>query len=371
MSIQYNIVNKDLYISLITKKLSSELNTAELKNLNSWLNASKDNAIVLQDFKNVWAATAGYKSDISFDTNTAFQSFAEKINLNPSNSYSSDVSLFGSIGKIVTATVAIIGTAVLLYFYIVGMSSADLVSNSNMHAMTVTLNEYSDVTLAPESQFNRVASTADLNTINIEANSQKKNLVSFASQTEFDKIDIDENYLLKDFEGQGYFDLRNIHQSSPYIIHINDRTKIASFDASFNVQNYKNENIFLDVQSGTVLLSALNKVYQIGEGERLIYDQSTATVSKVRTPNNDPFKWHKGILAFNNTPLKEVFKSIEKFYGVDITVTDNSPTNGHYTVSNMKPSSLNECLELLHTTFEMDIKRKGLRQIEISNIKAE
>ena len=50
MSIQYNIVNKDLYISLITKKLSSELNTAELKDLNSWLNNSKDNAIVLPGF---------------------------------------------------------------------------------------------------------------------------------------------------------------------------------------------------------------------------------------------------------------------------------------------------------------------------------
>ena len=69
-------------------------------------------------------------------------------------------------------------------------------------------------------------------------------------------------------------------------------------------------------------------------------------------------------------PLLEVFNSIERFYGVNIEVLDDSSVEGHFTVSNMKPRSLNECLELLHSSIKMDIKRKGLRKIEIRNIQA-
>ena len=157
----------------------------------------------------------------------------------------------------------------------------------------------------------------------------------------------------------------------PYVMTLNNNSNIITFDASFNVQNFSDEDqSIIDVQSGLILFQTENKIIQLGEGERIILNESTGKISKLRTPKLNPFEWHKGILTFNNTPLEEVFNSIERFYGVDIEVVDGSPATSHYTVSNMKPGSLNECLELLHSSIIMDITRKGLRKIEIRNIES-
>ena len=76
-------------------------------------------------------------------------------------------------------------------------------------------------------------------------------------------------------------------------------------------------------------------------------------------------------MIFDNTPLVQVFDRIEKFYGVNVDVTDGSSMdNINFTATLSMSNNLNDCLTLLHESIDMTIRRKGLRKIEISDIQS-
>ena len=74
-------MNKDYYISTIAKKLSNELNAAELKDLSVWLSAEKSNAASLDSFKKTWDLTQDYKANEAFDVDSAFETFSAKYDI--------------------------------------------------------------------------------------------------------------------------------------------------------------------------------------------------------------------------------------------------------------------------------------------------
>jgi len=109
----------------------------------------------------------------------------------------------------------------------------------------------------------------------------------------------------------------------------------------------------------------------IKEGERAIFNKKDGTLVVVSTPALNPFAWHKGVLAFDDTPIDQAFLIIERFYGIDIKITDNSSLEDiSFTAANLKSISVHECLQLLYESIDMTIVRKGMRTVEISNVKS-
>ena len=118
-----------------------------------------------------------------------------------------------------------------------------------------------------------------------------------------------------------------------------------------------------------VLYDGRSSAYIIKAGERAIYDEASNILRAGNMPGSNPFKWHKGILVFDNTSLTDVFEMIEKYYGVDIELTDDSSLDGiNFTATMSMSNNLNDCLDLLHQSIDMTIRRKGLRTIEISDV---
>ncbi len=378
-------MNKEFYISLITRKLSKELDASQLKDLSSWLNTSKDNSALMDDFKSVWNLSGQYKQGMSVNTDAAFQNFTRTYDIpkaEPSVLEALAKKKLSFSIKLPILILFVISLITLIYFS--GIFASQRITNDNMHVMTMQLDEFSSLTLAPESGYMLGASSMlsdnqkqDYEKLfTILEDKKHENLINSSSQLYSPVASLfepaEKNYIIEDFSGQGFFELKSINESQAFL-GLSDNVSVGTRNAAFNLQNYTDENIVtIDVQKGfLVLYDGQNNAYIIKAGERAVFNKNNKTLSQADKPKLNPYKWHKGILVFDNTTLEDVFKNIERFYGVDVELTDNSSMeNINFTATLSMSNNLNDCLDLLHESIEMTIRRKGLRKIEVSDIKS-
>ncbi len=326
----YLHVGKDHLISLITKKLNSELNIAELKELNSWLSESSGNGQVLNDFKDVWGSVSNYKSTVSFDADAAYKDFVKKYNI-PQSLDATTVAPKGiSLIRLLLSAVVIAALFYGGYKMMTNINNA--ISNDDLVARTINLDAFSTATIAPSTSVN------------------------------FNK----EDFTISQLDGQLYLNLAK--EGGALNLDFKDVQAKAN-NTMLNVQSYGGDNKFIaDVEKGSVKFDINNDQLTVGQGKRLIFDSESQT-TEISIADPSVAGWKDGIIQWDNTPLTEVFASIEKFYGVEITVVDGSSLAGRaITAIDFKPVDINECLYILQSTRSMKIERVGLKKIEISNI---
>lgn len=412
-------MNKDFYISLISKKLSNELNAAELKDLNTWLSSDKANSSTLNQFKSTWDLTQNYKQEVSFDADAAFMSFTEKFDIPKPKTVAavepkSKTGVKSGILLIVIFLLltALVGSLVYNNFY--NPRKTNNVANSEMHAQTFDVNEMAKITLAPNSAYTKGSYSIVSKTNNDKKNkgqsindrssnnntnsnvsngnalgssnsgSDSSNIGSAlsngtnngmnSSSPKFESINIKSNNLemaVENFTGQGYFDINAKPGAEPMRVGLDGNVYVESENAAYNLQNYKDDEFsILDVQTGSVKFVAGDNILNVTEGQRLIYNEQTGNYKTVALPALSPFKWHKGILVFDETPIEEVFTKIERFFGVNISyVSTGDLSETSFTATLYKSSTLSDCLEMLSGSIEMEIVRNGQRDIQINNIK--
>ena len=78
-------MNKDFYIDLISKKLSSEISKDELQQLNHWLEESEENRELFKEFQDAWDFTEDFELDLNIDLDSEFASLQSKLEESSSN----------------------------------------------------------------------------------------------------------------------------------------------------------------------------------------------------------------------------------------------------------------------------------------------
>lgn len=387
-------MNKDFYISSIAKKLSNELNAAELKDLSVWLSADKANSASLDSFKKTWDLTQDYRANEVFDVDSAFESFSAKYDI-PHIKESSNIkpksrnrmkSLPILLVGLFLISLSIVGTT-LYDKYINNSNDNVAIANNEMFAQSYVVNDAVSVTMSPNSNFAKgdyIISSKKTNSdlsdnTNTSGNNSFDSLDSnvaqnnsstatFNNETDFNSPN--ENFSVENFYGQGYFDVHVPTGTEAAKILIENGRFITTENSTFNLQNYKEDDFtVIDVQTGSLTFITDDNVLTVREGQRLVFNEKTATYKTVKLPNINPFQWHKGTIVFDNTDLEDAFSMIERFYGVNISIIDDSSLENHnYTATFYKSSNLNDCLELLSESIGMDIERISERDIHISNI---
>ena len=317
---------------LIAKKLNNELNVAELRELNGWLSSNSANPELLSDFQHIWDSVSSYKVAEAFDSSAAFNKFSKKYDLTTESV--SNTLPTSSISTAKIALVAITAVALFLGGYFLSNKLTPTFSNDQMVALPIQLTDNASATLKPKTS------------LKFNANNLK----------------------VSKLEGGAYFNLEK--QEEPLSFDLS-KTKIMANAAKINVQNYKGNDLIADIEAGSVILEGNDNTEVVPSGKKVIISKETGDWEIIDGNSDNAFAWSKGILSFDNTPLKEVFKTIEQFYGVNIVVTDDLDLTTHFTAINMKPGSLKEVLDLLSTSNEMIIEQSGLngRDIRISEIK--
>ncbi|XOV94097.1 MAG: FecR family protein [Bacteroidota bacterium] len=135
-----------------------------------------------------------------------------------------------------------------------------------------------------------------------------------------------ENKREVEISGEAYFDVQRDEQR-PFSIKVKDYT-IQVLGTSFNIKAYEDESNFsVTVESGSVNVRFNSGEIQpviLTKNQKLFYNQLDNTL-EINTVNPDhEMSWRKGILRFNSTPLGEVEKMLERWYGVEVIIEDES-----------------------------------------------
>jgi transmembrane sensor len=145
-------------------------------------------------------------------------------------------------------------------------------------------------------------------------------------------------------EGEAFFEVTK-DENRPFVIEAGGLTTTV-LGTSFNISSYD--------EAGSVKVSVLSGVVEVksrrGQKEVLYPDmmgvlyKDTENLNKTTFNEKEEFGWKDGIIYFKNNPLKEVFRRLEKWYGVSIKLDSDKILQGTYT-GEFKNASLEKVLE--------------------------
>lgn len=158
-------------------------------------------------------------------------------------------------------------------------------------------------------------------------------------------------------EGEGFFEVTP-NKEKPFIV------KTSVFDVevlgtSFNVSAYNDENIVeTALIEGKVKLT-MNKypskpVY-LTPSQKFVYSRNDRKGSISIMEEDSELAWKQGILAFNAVPLTEVFRKIERWYGVTIHFDKDTIVNDKFT-GQFKMISIQEMMNILRMHYNLKFK---------------
>jgi len=195
----------------------------------------------------------------------------------------------------------------------------------------------------------------DGSTVWLNSDSRLRFPVAFAS----DKRNVE-------LSGEAYFDVVK-NEQCPMLISLKNNYMIEVLGTQFNVRAYEDEE---DVQtalySGVINLlkddaekQSVDKVLNMQPNEVCIVKEQTIRVQKSTEERMARIAaWKDGSVYFDNTPLGEVLKSIERHHGVNIHVSDQSILNYSIT-ARFDDESAVQIMNMLRYIAPIDYRMEG------------
>lgn len=163
-------------------------------------------------------------------------------------------------------------------------------------------------------------------------------------------------------EGEAWFYVAR-NEKKPFIVHT-PSYDVNVLGTQFNVKAYTTDNeIVTTLEEGSIQITSstnikLKNAKTLSPGEQLIYNSLKKTI-EIKDVNAKLFtSWKDNKLIFINMNLKELIQLLERKYGIDIEVTDNTILSYHYD-GIIKNETILEVLDLLKETLPIQYKLEG------------
>lgn len=150
-----------------------------------------------------------------------------------------------------------------------------------------------------------------------------------------------------ELEGEGYFEVVS-NKDWPMYVKTAKGFTVKVTGTSFNLSSYSNDNkLIVTLISGQItLLHEHYKDIKLNPTEAIVItDAKNATLIKNANVEYNT-AWKEGYLLFDNTPMDEVIRKMERWYGVNFIIKDTSILDYHFT-ANFKSESITRVLEIL------------------------
>ena len=282
-------------LELIGKYLTEESTPQENESLLSWINTNPDNKREFLETCNIWHATQLRKS--TFDYTKAYNTFSKRINTVEEKQETKIVELNTSKNRNLWAKIAIPVAAAMIV-------SAGLLY---LYRPINTIKTYSNNTNAVE-----IINLPDGSIAYLNKSAKLTAPEEFTGNTR----EVSMN-------GEVYFDISK-NKAKPFIISAGNAS-VTVKGTSFNVAyDSAKANINVIVNTGTVVLAAQNKnSVTLTKNEKGFVNLNTNTVSESINDDINFLSWKTGVLVFKNTNYKQVFKDLERHYGISIQYPNN------------------------------------------------
>lgn len=319
---------------LLAKYLSRQCTQAELEEVNRWLNEDAEHPLLLEKLKRQWEAVQVDASVFVIpDKAAVWNKVQARI-----RDKAKQVPMYSRSLLIRVSSVAAVIALVLGF-------SLSFLLNGQKESWQASL--FENVVMAPPGQKTQLV-LPDGTLVWLNSGSRLSYNYQYSTQ---DRV--------VNLEGEAFFDVKKDTQY-PFIVKAG-AVDVKVHGTAFNVSAYADEDdIMVALLRGKVsLLSATDQ-------KLLTYlspDQE-ATVSKrslsCRVESCDASiesSWHHDLLKFDGTAAKEVWKKLERWYGVDIALSNVSPSQAYWFT--IKTESLTELLERINKITPIEYKLDG------------
>lgn len=134
-------------------------------------------------------------------------------------------------------------------------------------------------------------------------------------------------------DGEAYF-VVDKNADRPFTVQMNeDRVRV--YGTEFNAKAYSSSNmIYLALDEGDICLEPHEKEkYGVKPGEQLAYDRRTGECRITRKQNTQFVSlWKKDMLAFRDTPLRDLIADLDRWYDMPFVVEDDRAYIYSYTI---------------------------------------
>lgn len=319
---------------LLAKYLSRQCTQAELEEVNRWLNEDAEHPLLQEKLKRQWEAvqvdtSAFVIPDKAAVWNKVQARIRDKVKQVPMYSRS----LLIRVSSVAAVIALVLGFS--LSFLLNGQKESWQAS------------QFENVVMAPPGQKTQLV-LPDGTLVWLNSGSRLSYNYQYSTQ---DRV--------VNLEGEAFFDVKKDTQY-PFIVKAG-AVDVKVHGTAFNVSAYEDEeNIMVALLRGKVsLLSA--------DSQQLLTYLSPDQIAAVSKNNlscqvtlcdaETESSWHHNLLKFDGTPAKEVWKKLERWYGVDIALSNVSPSQAYWFT--IKTESLTELLEMINKITPIEYKLDG------------
>jgi transmembrane sensor len=167
-------------------------------------------------------------------------------------------------------------------------------------------------------------------------------------------------------KGEAFFDVAR-DENSPFLI-ITENLTTTVLGTSFNIQSYPEDSaISVTVASGKVQIQPANSTQNaeiLMPGQQGIFHKQSSSITKAVVKLDRYLAWQENILLFEDAPLIEVTKTLERWYDVEIDLSETTGV-GCRIEGSYKSEKLVNVLESLKFLGVLDYKFKDDKKIEL------
>ena len=140
-----------------------------------------------------------------------------------------------------------------------------------------------------------------------------------------------------ELSGEAYLDVVK-NGESPFVVK-SENTAIEVLGTQFNVKSFPEDNhIEVALKEGRVKFRIYengrqNKYIELKPNDYLKFDKISKSVSLDNRNIENYIAWHKNILILDETPMEEVAKLLEHWYGIKVVIGDNEINKYKFTTT--------------------------------------
>jgi len=169
--------------------------------------------------------------------------------------------------------------------------------------------------------------------------------------------------------GEAFFEVAE-DSTRPFVVQLYDSIRVMALGTSFNISAYNDDdNIEVALATGKVQVQNYyknllddNNEQILSPGEAYQFNKKNGEAKNRKFDLRKTLGWKDGILYFNDTPFKEIHRTLERWYGVDIQLNKSENRIASFT-GEFKDETLKNVLENMSVACKFKYGIKGKKVI--------
>ncbi len=316
-----------LYIDLIAKYLSGNIETADREKLLAWVAENPANRAYFEEIIQLWSASGEYEDAFTPPNETKIENAWQAVEQKISHPAPTAKIRYLSFGKVLLRAAAVILLLITAVYWIWKPSNeADA-----FVAINTGVGETKEVTLPDGS----IVWMNELSRLEYRSDFKKRQV---------------------SLDGEAFFDVRKVNGKTFTIRSGEALTTVLG--TSFNVRAYPEEGgVEVTVKTGKVELKAAeateNRVL-LSPGDAGVFEKRQKQVVKIEKSNNNSDAWKTRSMTFDDASVGEVIQALERYFEVAIEVNNEAILKCQFSMDARQNPELDDILKLMD--FTMDLK---------------